>query len=57
MNIFGLKEEQIHKSIFSKYENLNKVLVYGSRAKGTFNERNDVDLVITESNIYRSLIG
>jgi hypothetical protein len=29
----------------------------GPRAKGTFNERSDVDLVITESNIDRSLIG
>jgi predicted nucleotidyltransferase len=59
MNVFGLKEEeeQILKSIFSKYENLNKVVVYGSRAKGTFNERSDVDLVITESNIDRPLIG
>ena len=59
MNVFGLKEEeeQILKSIFSKYENLNKIVVYGSRAKGTFNERSDVDLVITESNIDRPLIG
>ena len=59
MNNFGLKEEeeQLLKSIFSKYKSLIKVIVYGSRAKGTFNERSDVDLVIIESNIDRSLIG
>ena len=59
MSNFGLKEEeeQLLKSIFSKYDSLNKVIVYGSRAKGTFNERSDVDLAITESNIDRSLIG
>jgi predicted nucleotidyltransferase len=59
MSNFGLKEEeeQLLKSIFSKYDSLNKVIVYGSRAKGTFNERSDLDLVITESNIDRSLIG
>ena len=59
MSNFGLKEEeeQLLKSIFSKYDSLNKVIVYGSRAKGTFNERSDIDLVITESNIERPLIG
>jgi hypothetical protein len=57
MNIFGLKEERILKSSFSKYENLNKVVVYVSRAKGAFKVRSDVDLVITESNIERPLIG
>ena len=36
---------------------MNKVVVYGSRAKGTFNEWSDVDLAITESNIERPLIG
>ena len=59
MNIFGLKEEeyQLLKSIFRIYEQVNKVLVYGSRAKGNFNDRSDIDLVITESTIERQLIG
>lgn len=59
MNIFGLKEEeyQLLKSIFRIYEQVNKVLVYGSRAKGNFNDRSDIDLVITESNVERQLIG
>ena len=59
MNIFGLKEEeyQLLKSIFRIYQQVNKVLVYGSRAKGNFNDRSDIDLVITESNVERQLIG
>lgn len=47
MNTFGLKEE-IPAFIVEKAQayNLNKVVLFGSRAKGTFNEKSDIDLAV-----------
>lgn len=59
MNNFGLKDTELNflLSVFAKYKEVNAVLVYGSRAKGNFTERSDIDLVITESLIDRHTIG
>ena len=60
MNSFGINEAPmtILGSIFSTYEQINKVLLYGSRAKGSYNERSDVDMVICCSNkIDRHILG
>ncbi|NBV14033.1 MAG: nucleotidyltransferase domain-containing protein [Sphingobacteriia bacterium] len=59
MNPFGLSEPSIAiiKSIFSKYEEVSEVILYGSRAKGNFQERSDVDLVICKSKIDRHVLG
>lgn len=59
MNEFGIKERDLNLliNIFRKYEQINKVLIFGSRAKGNFDERSDVDLVIQNSNISRQFIG
>ncbi|MFC3417790.1 nucleotidyltransferase domain-containing protein [Algoriphagus hitonicola] len=48
METFGLsvKSFEILKRIFSKYPAISKVKVYGSRAKGTYSERSDLDLMI-----------
>ena len=48
--------ETIHKElkiIFEKYPTINKVILYGSRAKGTNTKRNDIDLVIANSQLDR----
>jgi predicted nucleotidyltransferase len=44
--MYGLKEEVISKLklIFSKYENIDKVIVYGSRAMGNYRNGSDIDL-------------
>ncbi len=45
---FGLKEEIIEKikNIFSKYSEIEKVILYGSRAKGNFKNGSDIDLTL-----------
>ena len=54
----GLNSNQIAdiNKIFVKYEEIDKVILYGSRAMGTYNERSDIDLVVLGSNIDRNLI-
>ncbi len=44
-------------NIFRKYPEIKKTLVYGSRAKGNFNERSDLDLVIINSQISYQRLG
>jgi len=42
--------------VFAKYEQVEKVILYGSRAMGTYNERSDIDLVAVGENIDRFII-
>ena len=50
---FGLKKEHIDaiNNVFNEYQNIEKVLIYGSRAKGTYKPGSDIDLVIAEKEI------
>ena len=45
---YGLKEEVIEKinGIFAKYEAVEAVVLYGSRAKGNYKNGSDIDLTI-----------
>ena len=45
---YGLKEEVIKKigSLFSNYAQIEKVILYGSRAKGNFTDGSDIDLTL-----------
>ena len=45
---FGLKEETIDKinSVFSKYPEVEEVIIYGSRAKGNYREGSDIDITL-----------
>ena len=49
----GLTEEQIEGILKVLQENkkLNKVILYGSRAKGNFNPGSDIDLALTGDNL------
>lgn len=48
--MFGLKEKDISiiNSIFSKYTEITKVIIFGSRVKGTYTDRSDIDIVILD---------
>lgn len=57
---FGLEASTLHKirQIFSKYPDLEKVILYGSRAKGNYREGSDIDLCfygkkLTAETLYR----
>lgn len=58
MENFGLSDSslQILQGIFRTYPSISKVNVYGSRAKGTYNDRSDLDLVIMDD-IDRKVLG
>jgi len=45
---FGLKEEIIKKinGVFEKYPAVDKVIIYGSRAKGNYKRGSDIDLTL-----------
>ncbi len=45
---FGLKKETIEKiiEIFERYDEIEKVILYGSRAKGNFKPGSDIDLTL-----------
>lgn len=45
---FGLKNKTIKaiNSVFAKYPAVDKVILYGSRAKGTYQKSSDIDLTL-----------
>ena len=45
---YGLKEETIEKinAVFAAYPQTERVILYGSRAKGNYRHSSDIDLVI-----------
>ena len=49
---YGLKEEDINKinRLFEQQMNVEKVIIYGSRAKGNFKPGSDIDLTIIGNN-------
>jgi predicted nucleotidyltransferase len=56
---FGISSKNIEilNSVFKKFPQVKRVIIYGSRAKGNFRKNSDVDLVITNSEIDRHDIG
>ncbi len=45
---FGLKETDIEliKTVFSNFPEVEKVVIYGSRAKGSYKPASDIDLTL-----------
>lgn len=51
--MYGLSDTVISDicSVFRKHTNIEKVLIFGSRAKGTYSEGSDIDLAAIGENI------
>jgi predicted nucleotidyltransferase len=51
--MYGLEENTISKikNIFSKYPQIEKVILYGSRAKGNFHNGSDIDITLQGKNL------
>ncbi|MFK8283352.1 nucleotidyltransferase domain-containing protein [Capnocytophaga canis] len=58
MKQFGLEAAILtsFQNIFEKFENIEKVIVYGSRAKGNFRYNSDIDLSIIGEVSYDDLL-
>lgn len=56
---FGLKQETIDKinSVFRKHPEIDKVIIYGSRAKGNFRKGSDIDLTLIGNDLEYDLAG
>ncbi len=53
MNDFGLRREVLDFIIDSARSNgLDQVILFGSRATGTYSEKSDIDLAISGSNLH-----
>lgn len=50
-------EQAIICSILNQFPDIEQATLYGSRAKGTHNERSDIDLALTGSNLDRHTIN
>ena len=57
--IGGLKPDIVNRinTVFAKHPQIEKVMLYGSRAMGNYKNGSDIDLVIMGSNIDVSLLN
>ena len=56
---FGLSEETINKinAIFSKYPEVEIVIIYGSRAKGDYREGSDIDITLKGKDLTNKILS
>ena len=56
--LYGLKKIQYDQIVkaFSKYEEIDSVIFYGSRAKGTHKPYSDIDVTLIGKNLNLSLL-
>lgn len=56
---FGLTEEVLSKikSVFEHYENIDEVVLYGSRAKGNYRPGSDIDLTLKGKELNLKIIN
>lgn len=56
---FGLDKETLRKirSVFEKYHEIKEVVIYGSRAKGTYREGSDIDLTLKGSDLSLDMLS
>ena len=56
---FGLKKEIIQQinSAFQKIPEIEKVIIYGSRAKGTYKNNSDIDLTLIGNSHIRQILN
>ena len=55
---YGLKDSVIHqiRQVFSRYEELEQALLYGSRAKGNFKPGSDIDLTLIGEGLNQKIL-
>lgn len=55
----GLKPEilKLLTMVFTSYEELEAVVLYGSRAKGTYHAGSDIDITLQGENLNDTLVG
>lgn len=51
--MYGLSDTIIEglREVFKKHANIDEVIIFGSRAKGTYSEGSDIDLALKGNNI------
>jgi predicted nucleotidyltransferase len=56
---FGLTEDTISKinSVFSKFPEIEEVIIYGSRAKGNYREGSDIDITLKGAQVTDSILS
>lgn len=56
---YGLPKETITKilSVFNQFPEIEKAILYGSRAKGNFKPGSDIDLSLEGKNLTHNLLG
>jgi len=56
---FGLDTKTIHKirEVFSKHKQIEKAILYGSRAKGNYKKGSDIDLVLKGEELNLTIIN
>ena len=56
---FGLNQETIDKinSVFENHPEIDKVIIYGSRAKGNYRTGSDIDLTLIGTDLKYDLAG
>ena len=54
---FGLPDSTIEKinTVFARHPEIEEVLIYGSRAKGTYREGSDIDITLKGSGLSEEL--
>ncbi len=59
MNDFGLKKNDIEliSSVLAKYREIDKVCIFGSRAKGNFKNGSDIDLAVFTNNFNSEILS
>ena len=59
MITYGLKEETINqiKDVLSHYQQIDEVILYGSRAMGNFKRGSDIDLTFKGENLKLDIIN
>lgn len=55
---YGLSDQTVSdlQNVFRSFENIETVILYGSRAKGNFHEESNIDFAVTGENIDLSLL-
>jgi predicted nucleotidyltransferase len=56
---FGLSDNTIDRlhEVFRRYDEVEEVIIYGSRAKGNFRNGSDIDIIVKGNRINRKIMS